>query len=148
MKPILILERIADLGEHGGTLGVLRLGSTKTVVCKTIELTWNGNKISRSCLPLGDYEVRPYDSSRFKHCFAFSDFDTKPRTAIRFHAGNTAGLPDDNGEGGGDTSGCVLVGSHFGTLDGKPAVLNSRNTLEMLLRTYPAGFHLAIKHRD
>jgi hypothetical protein len=46
----------------------------------------------------GTYNVKPFDTIRFKHCFILSP--TPGRTGILIHAGNTIK----------DTKGCILVG--------------------------------------
>lgn len=128
------LERVATLGDC--TLGRVFDVHSRHIVCYTAERRWNNNTISKSCIPAGCYEVRPYLSGRFGKCFAFDDEQTTPRTAIRWHAGN---VPHR------DSTGCILPGKAYGLLMQEPAVLHSRAALNGLLQAYPDGFTLHIE---
>ena len=125
---ILRLERFVDLRDVC-CFGVLRDEETRI---STLELPWRDNRFNVSRIPAGIYEVRPRVSPKFGKCFRL--VGTEPRTEILIHAGNTAE----------DTEGCILVGSYFGMLEGKPAVLASRTTLAGFVRKYPDGFMLHI----
>ena len=88
----------------------------------TMERPWRNNRYNESCIPTGDYECRMGKSPRFGDCYYLDPRRVSPRTHILFHAGNCAS----------DTRGCILPGLERGSIDGKPAVLNSRLALRKL----------------
>lgn len=89
-------------------------------ICKTLELPWRDNQKGISCIPAGEYKLSPYPSSRFGEVYIVNDVPN--RTGILIHTGNTAS----------DIEGCILVGDSYGKLNGKRAVLNSRQTFKVL----------------
>lgn len=116
-----------------GTLGVLRVNFM--IVCVTLELPWRENQQNVSCIPTGTYIVRPYISSRFGEVFEVGK--VPGRYGILIHPGNTAK----------DSTGCILVGSRVGYLEGKRAVLDSCSTMKKLkgLLGENSSFPLRIK---
>jgi hypothetical protein len=97
------------------TLGVLLLDSIP--FCVTLEDSWRDNKRQISCIPAGDYVCKRVNSPKFGEVFQVQDVPN--RTHILFHAGNTEH----------DTSGCILLGTSFGTINTDPAVLQSARAL-------------------
>lgn len=89
-------------------------------ICKTLELPWRDNQKGISCIPAGEYKLSPYPSSRFGEVYIVNDVPN--RTGILIHTGNTAS----------DIEGCILVGDSYGKLNGKKAVLNSRQAFNLL----------------
>lgn len=95
-----------------------------------------GGMPKRSCVPDGQYRLEPYDSPKHPQSYrlinialgVFADYlpDASAgqygRTRILLHTGNTAG----------DTEGCILVASSFGSLNNHPAVLDSHNAYDRL----------------
>lgn len=73
-----------------------------------------------SCVPPATYLCRRTTSPRFGETFEILVPD---RDHILFHAGNTAK----------DTSGCILIGSHTGWLNGNRAVLSSRKAVKRFM---------------
>lgn len=118
MKKI-TLKRINSSSEC--VLGVLELDNKE--ICKTLELPWRDNQKSISCIPAGEYKLSPYPSSRFGEVYIVNDVPN--RTGILIHTGNTAD----------DIQGCILVGDSYGKLNGKKAVLNSRQAFNLLKET-------------
>lgn len=112
----LTLKRINSSSEC--VLGVLELDDKE--VCKTLELPWCDNQKGISCIPDGEYKLSPYPSSRFGEVYIVNDVPN--RTGILIHTGNTAS----------DIEGCILVGDSYGKLNGKKAVLNSKQTFKVL----------------
>lgn len=119
------------------TVGKLFVEYTATrerlLLAHTIEKPWLNNEPFNSCIPEGSYLVKPTDSPKFGPTYyveSISDvgvgLDHGERTHILFHAGNTVD----------DTSGCIVVGENFGVIDGKRAVLNSKATMQELLRIF------------
>lgn len=93
------------------TLGYLTLDSG---LIYTLEDAWAGNAVAKSCIPDGEYRCKP----RFFHRGGYSAIEVTAvpgRSTILFHRGNTAE----------DVQGCILVGTHLGSLGGTLAVLNS-----------------------
>lgn len=118
MKKI-TLKRINSSSEC--VLGVLELDNKE--ICKTLELPWRDNQKGISCIPAGEYKLSPYPSSRFGEVYIVNDVPN--RTGILIHTGNTAD----------DIEGCILVGDSYGKLNGKKAVLNSRQAFNLLKET-------------
>lgn len=112
----LTLKRINSSSEC--VLGVLELDDKE--ICKTLELPWRDNQKGISCIPAGEYKLSPYPSSRFGEVYIVNDVPN--RTGILIHTGNTAS----------DIEGCILVGDSYGKLNGKRAVLNSRQAFNLL----------------
>lgn len=97
-----------------GTFGVLRLNGQ--VFCVTLEPPEQGNRENISCIPTGEYLCRRVESPRFGTTFEVAHVPN--RKHILLHPGNVTD----------DTSGCVLLGKHFGKLRGDRAILNSGKT--------------------
>lgn len=71
-----------------------------------------------SRIPSGTYECMPYSGTKYKDVYMVKD--VPGRTAILFHWGNKEI----------HTDGCILVGNKLGTLDGEPAILESKVCFE------------------
>ena len=69
-----------------GTNGTLFCSDT--FLCYTIELPWNDNKRSISCIPEGAYEIIPRFSKKFQHHLLVKD--VKKRSLILIHPANDA----------------------------------------------------------
>lgn len=91
------------------------------IECCTLELPFINNKKNVSSIPLGKYTAKLHDSPTFKKCIKI--YDVPSRTDILIHSGNVAD----------DSNGCILVGSTFGYLNGKKAVLSSKIALDKIL---------------
>ena len=100
--------------------------------CLTLEETWNDNRKNDSCIPEGTYEVRKYSGTKYKDVWQI--YDVPNRSAILIHWGNT----DNN------TSGCVLAGLEFGVINGRMAILRSKEAIEKLRKALPNKFELKI----
>lgn len=137
------ITRIAYLADV--TLGKLRIGNWE---CCTLEEPWRPNPlgpggqrrdtkrgIAESCVPDGDYILKPHAGSHFKDVYRLSnhdlgvyDFPTElpsrdwGRASVLIHNGNTTD----------DILGCILVGMVHNLLDGKLAVLRSTEALAMV----------------
>ena len=104
------------------TLGIMTVGGFQAY---SIERPWLNNKKAVSCIPKGVYKFVPHNwesSAKFKFAKVWRLLDVPNRTAILIHNGNTSK----------DVIGCIAVGSIRGSLGGKHAVLNSRETLDKL----------------
>lgn len=111
------LVRISEL--EGATLGVLILD--KRPLWKTLELPWLDNSPMISCIPPGEYEAIKYSSPKFGRVLYVQN--VPGRSEILLHVGNSTL----------DTYGCILPGMTFGTMNGKPAVYESRKAMERIL---------------
>lgn len=109
----LTLRRIASLPQ--ATLGVLLIDNIP--FCVTLEDAWKENKKQISCIPEGAYFIELVKSPKFDSVYQV--LDVPDRSHILIHAGNTQD----------DTSGCILLGTSFGTLGTEPAVLQSQRAL-------------------
>lgn len=115
----------------GGTFGVLCEGGIP--LCVTCEDPWNNNAVGKSCIPAGTYGVVPHDGEKYKDVWRLEN--VKGRSAILIHAGNTIN----------DTQGCILVGRSFTMFADLPAILDSRDALELLRKELPDKFTLRIR---
>lgn len=106
------------------TLGRLKYGSFQ---CFTLELPWQDNQTSISCIPDGVYGASRYDSP--KHGAVLLLESVPGRSWIEIHAGNYTR----------QIEGCILVGDSIRFLDGDtiPDVANSKATLGRLLAAMP-----------
>lgn len=117
MKNLVEVIRV-EQGEEG-TFGVLKLNGQ--AYCVTLEPPQRGNAQNISCIPAGEYHCKRVSSPRFGETFEI--MDVPGRSHILFHAGNVVD----------DTSGCVLLGRHFGRLGDVRAVLDSGATFSDFL---------------
>ena len=118
------------------TFGVLQIAD-KQADYHTAEPPWLDNKPGISCIPAGRYDVRIHESPHFGRCLKV--LNVPGRDHILIHAGN---IPAQ------DSRGCILLGIERGEINGKPAVLRSREALADLLGRLDsagdAGFELEI----
>lgn len=124
------------------TLGRVMIDETELY---TLEEPWIENPFGpggqrrgdgqESCVPEGEYVLTPHNGTLFKNVYRLSnpelgvfDFpnqitDAKwGRASVLIHSGNTTD----------DILGCILVGMESGMMNGKPAVLRSREALNKL----------------
>ena len=104
----MILERFAYLDD--GVCGRLLFGGQEVY---TVERPWLCNKVGESCIPEGDYALRPYSSARFTNVWEVCD--VPGRTYILIHAAN---LPTE-------VEGCIAPGMSC-RLPGSVGVNSSR----------------------
>ena len=124
MEKKLLLVRYETSNQ--GTFGKLIHPSGE--VLETLELPWKENKVSKSCIPVGEYDLAPCYSNRFGNVYAVEP--VKYRTYIRLHKGNWAGDIEDGFKS--DSTGCILIGLKRGKLDNQMAILNSTKALMKL----------------
>ncbi len=112
--------KLVRVAEHdNATLGVMCLDGRPMFV--TLEDAWRNNERSRSCIPVGTYEVVAHKSPKFGRCYLLEN--VPGRSEILIHAGNTHE----------DTSGCILLGMMYGTLGTNTAILSSRAAMASFL---------------
>ncbi len=122
------LHRVAATDK--GTFGVLVKEGIP--LCVTCEDPDNNNAKNISCIPKGIYRCVPFTGAKYKNVWEVTKVPN--RTAILIHEGNTIN----------NTEGCILVGEGYTTLEGLPAVFNSKATLNRLRKTLPSEFELEI----
>lgn len=126
---ILTLKRITSTFEC--VTGVLVL--EQEPIALTLERPWIGNIKNQSCIPSGVYPCEKYTSRRYKNTYEIANVPA--RTHILFHVGNTIK----------DTTGCVLVGTNFGKLKQRQAILNSRKAFKSFIeKMKDENFYLRI----
>lgn len=125
------LTRLPEVED--GTFGTL-FDKQGNPLCNTVEPNWRDNQIGLSCIPAGVYDVKPYSSPKYPDVWILEG--TEPRKLILIHNGNT----EDH------TEGCIVVGSGFGVVGRKKAVLRSKDTLTKLKGVLPDSFKLKIEN--
>ncbi|MBW2342488.1 MAG: hypothetical protein JRF53_00485 [Deltaproteobacteria bacterium] len=119
MKPILRLIRLEERTKYG-TFGVLLI--SEEVFCVTLEPPDMENVAGRSSIPAQQYTCIRHNSPRFGETFKI--INVPGRKNILFHPGNL--LPD--------TAGCIVLGQHFGRLQGNRGVLASGKTFTTFMK--------------
>jgi hypothetical protein len=113
--PVLDLVRVTVIDE--GAFGVLlRAGRP---LCLTCERTYENGKVK---IPAGEYICR----RTVFHRAGYQTFEVTGvagHSRLLFHIGNTET----------DSEGCILVGSRFGRLNAKPAVIESARAFAELM---------------
>ena len=100
----------------------------------TIEPEWDDNKKNVSCIPEGEYIVKPHMSPTFKNCFIIDE--VPGRDLVLFHAGNFRR----------DSKGCILPGAKFVDIDfdGLKDVSGSMKTMNTMIELITEPFKLII----
>jgi hypothetical protein len=123
-----------------GTRGALIL--PEGVFCNTLELPWRENRVGRSCIPCGEYDVVVRRSPRFGDVYHVQH--VPGRSWILTHSGNLAGDVDKGYLS--HVEGCILLGKNFGTIAGQLAILVSRPAVrEFMHRTGGDPFRLLVE---
>lgn len=115
---IVELKRVECSGD--ATLGVFLVNGR--AVCWSLEKPWRNNRKDVSCIPVGRYPLQlEYSPSR--KCRLWTVAEVPGRSYVRIHRGNTVN----------DTEGCLLTGTRPGVLDGRRAVLGSRDAFSLFM---------------
>jgi len=115
-----------------GTIGVLSID--KCLFCYILEPPKKNNIRGESCIPTGQYMCKRYDSEKYK-CPCIAIHDVPGRSHISMHFGNTLD----------DTAGCLITGTYTGFLNGKRAVLRSKEALNALMSEIKDTCHITIR---
>ena len=108
----MVIGRIKDT--EYGTFGVLFNDGIPFAL--TLENAWINNVRNQSCIPIGKYKCKRFNSPKFGETFRIMDVPNRGEVeGVLFHKGNL----DD------DTRGCILIGEQFELLNGEPAILRS-----------------------
>jgi hypothetical protein len=110
-----------------GTFGEIYLNGTRLV---TVERPWLDNQRSISCIPLGNYTVKPgyYNRGGYK---AMEVMNVPNRSNILFHRGNTMY----------DSAGCILITSREGCVNGMWAGLESTSAFNYFMSVTGSDSH-------
>jgi Family of unknown function (DUF5675) len=124
------LKRISD--DKKQTLGIMYFKDSE--ICKTLELTWNGNNPKVSCIPKGEYTVVRRFSPKYGNHFHIPN--VPGRSFILIHNANYHY----------QLLGCIAVGRDHIDInkDGYLDVTSSKDTMSRLLRRLPLEFKLII----
>lgn len=121
------------------TTGVMTVLGLNYPIWHTMEKPDLDNKPFESCIPEGEYIVKPYSSKKYPDVWEVQDVDG--RTLILFHWGNWEH----------DVKGCIAVGMGAGYIhyNGKPkkAIYSSRSAIRQMkeILGYPSMFKLIIR---
>ena len=103
-----------------GTFGTLCLANGVTYV--TGELPWRDNHPETSCIPVGTYNCRIFNSP--KHGPVYQVYGVPGRSLIEIHSANWFG---DKAKGyKAEMLGCIGLGTARGQLDGQDAIIGSK----------------------
>ena len=119
------LTRIVDNGIQ--TIGLLEVKSKIEGIlfkCKTLELAWRNNEKSKSCIPVGTYNIEKRYSNKFGNHYIVNNVEN--RSYILIHRGNYNT----------DTKGCILVGNNFKYInnDKQLDLTDSKTALDILMK--------------
>lgn len=118
-----------DSTDHG-TFGIWTAPSLN-FSCLSLELPWRDNTHRISCIPIGDYVCVIRKSPKFGIVFHLTNVEG--RSFILVHWGNFAG--DVNKGWKTHSAGCLLLGQKRGYVGSQKALLNSRVTISLFMRT-------------
>lgn len=138
-----VLKRFKDNGKQTQGRATLFNGTDKLMSFVTLEPPWLQNAIGKSCIPSGNYTVKPRWSPKYGNHFIIEG--TSPRELVLVHIGNYMASKNPRTKKS-DSTGCILVGKAFVDLnkDGELDISTSGETLKKLLRLAPNGFMLEI----
>ena len=127
--PSVVINRIK---QEDCTIGILNYLDFR---CFTLELPDLNNTPNKSCIPVGTYYGEKIHSPSLGNCIDICN--VTGRTFIRIHAGNYTK----------QIQGCVLVGDSLKDInnDGIIDIVNSKSTLEKLLKVLPESFTIQIR---
>lgn len=100
--------------------------------CRTLELKWDDNKTSVSCIPEGEYIVVVRYSKKYgRHLHVTG---VEGRELILVHPANFVGSVNPK-SGKSDLRGCIAVGSDYYDIDkdGIRDIVNSKKTFDKLM---------------
>jgi hypothetical protein len=111
MKLILTRKSTGD----DGTFGILNIENK--FVCVTLEPPWKDNQRNISCIPAGEYRVKPRISTSFQSVRGklYRIMDVPERSGIDIHPGNKLK----------DTLGCPMTGLYRTVYEGEEIIAES-----------------------
>lgn len=132
-----ILVRLKNLSNYKQTCGrfiLLNEDGDMVFQAASLELPWNANMRSVSCIPTGSYSVTKVNSPKFG-TGTFIINNVPNRSSILIHPGNFTR----------QIEGCILLGSNFNDIDcdGITDVVNSKVAVEKL-KSLASSFELTV----
>jgi hypothetical protein len=119
------------------TIGKLYDGAK--FICYTIERPWLSNQANISCIPPGEYSVKPYSSGKYENVFVLENYQlgvsiaaNTPRTHILIHAGN---FPED-------IKGCIAPG--LSLHPERWGVADSRSAMNLIRELAPVSLTILV----
>lgn len=99
------------------------------LICRTMERPWLKNATNISCIPAGNYIIKPHDSPKFG--LTYKVCNVIGRTHILFHKANKPS----------ELQGCIAPVSTYGILDDEWAGLSSTVAYNDLMVEFAGGIH-------
>lgn len=127
MSPVILTRSPST---PNGTFGVLSY--QQIPLCVTVERPWANNQHGISCVPLGCYPCKPFNSPKNGQVWLLEN--VTGRDMIEIHAANLAT----------QLEGCIAPGEKFSMFGEVPGVSYSKDTLRYLQGVLPAEFDLII----
>jgi len=104
----------------------------------TVERSWQDNKPSISCIPIGEYKCAPRRYNRGGYD-AIELLNVIERTHILMHIGNFAN----------NSNGCILINTMFGSINNEWCGLSSTNAFNSLMSELGGlNFNLTITNKE
>jgi len=114
----IILKRVSF--SNNGTFGVMIDADTQRCLFVTVERPWMNNEHKISCIRAREYTCKKIISPKHGECFQVMD-DT--RDMIEIHSANLSE----------QLEGCIALGLQFGSVNGTPAIVNSKIAVSMFM---------------
>lgn len=117
------------------TLGILNIIDEEHLPIFTLENPWKDNTSNISCIPVGAYDVEPYNGTKFKDVYKL--LNVPDRNNVLIHWGNYER----------QTKGCILLGSGVDVSLNEPMITKSKITMNRFRELVGKNdFRLTIKH--
>lgn len=129
------IVRSAALSDASGTFGALSIDGE--LFCATCEQPWNDNQADRSCIPVGVYQLLPYDSPAHGRTVVFHNPDLGiyglPVMIPQGSAGRSL-CEIHNANWPYQVKGCIAIGGHVMDIPPSGRGVNSSVATYMTLR--------------
>ena len=125
MKDVKIIRNVKT--ESDGTFGILTVDDFS---CFTGELPWEDNHKGKSCIPVGTYTAKIFQSPKFGKVYKLEG--TEPRTFILIHAGNFCGDVEQGKKS--DVEGCILLGTKLGVINNQKVISDSKTAVKAFMK--------------
>ncbi len=105
-------------------------GVDRQFLFTTMECPWLGNTPYISCIPAGDYYMRPWISPKHGACYYLESVDQSGDDAVGLHHGSRTECLWHVANKASELKGCIAGGQYNGVLDDEAAVLSSGTTMK------------------
>lgn len=107
-----------------------RGGVKKEYLFSTLENPWLGNTPYISCVPAGDYFIKPYISQRHGACYYLESVDQTDTTKnVGLYNGSRTECVIHSANKPSEMVGGIAVGQYNGVVEGEIAIMNSIKTM-------------------